>query len=185
MNVAKQRSPKNQILSMSNPANKMPPLKKVNDWSCALATVGWALSSHANIPTQDEIIERYRSSFPAWKEHPGFTSPWEMLKLMDLLGFPAVDFLATKSLEEADLYMRGRSHHAAFYVIRYLADGPGRLRRADHAMGVIDLNPTTLLLMEPDKGTEVTLNAEQHRLCEGTVIVCSQEAVARNQPQFR
>jgi hypothetical protein len=150
------------------------PIKKITAYACGLAAVVYNLAQSKAAITQEDVLRDHLDSFPKWKSLPGFIAPWEILKLMSLLGYDADDFVATKSFDEAFDYVGGHRPFAMYYWIRKIPDlANGTPMPGNHCMALVRLERQEIEVMEPDYGEFIRFNRAKHTALHGTILICS------------
>lgn len=152
-----------------------PHITQYNQFSCALASVVFESQKSGRTDTQEEIVEKYLSHFPGWDDAPGIMQPWEILKLLSLMGLEAHQFVATKSIKEAMAYSHSKDVviFATFYWIRFHPDSTGT--PTNHCMALLDVTTEHIDVMDPEPNAPYPRrwSIEQHQRMDGTFLLCA------------
>lgn len=146
-------------------------------YCCGVAAILYSLQPTIGTKDQEEIIEKFKPSFPSWGETPGKMTPIEALNLIDLLlvdhfGHHALeDFIATKNIAEAGVIRRT---YAGLYWTRFafFLNRRGQRVEQNHFLAVVATCPGILVLMNPGLGEIQGINNEQHQRAEGAILLC-------------
>lgn len=118
-------------------------ISAINEHSCALACISYLLSVYKTPTSQDDLIKKYRSKFPAWDASPGLLSRGGLVDILWLEGIPFRRFLHTPSWKEAKEELAKRKPRAAFIY---------RRKPTNHCYFLMGEDPSgKILLMMPDR----------------------------------
>ena len=170
-------------------------LSQINDYCCTLASVVYAVNcsrAEPNSPikgwvTQEQVIKDFGEEFDRWTDNkdpaPGFMEVWEIFKLLALLKCSAGDFIATKSIVEANKYWKSRPCFAGFYWTRYNSlPQVGKRREASHCHVLVKLDEQWITVMDPWRPSAQMkkISIPDHNFMDGTILICSVHPTAKH-----